>query len=215
MIGGWSAGSIYAYEICYQLAQQGEIISGLLLIDMMVPRPVVGAMQITMALVEQAGLFTGVRRASSSLRGLADIQKSHIVSTVRALAQYDPVPFPAGKEPLYTHLFWATRGLNDSANFDEHDNGLCGAASICSTDYPTNMSITLQDFATWLKSLIHTSRTDFGANGWDQLVGDKIQVSTVESDHFSIISPPAAKQLGAAILNAVAMVTDLEMEQKA
>ncbi|USW59773.1 Putative thioesterase, Acyl transferase domain superfamily, phosphopantetheine binding ACP [Septoria linicola] len=204
LIGGWSAGGIYAYEICHQFAQQGEVINSLVIIDMAITRPVLSACEITTSLLEETGVFTGVDRATNSLTGLADMQKMHIASTVRAVAQYRPLPFPKGKEPLQTHLVWAAQGLADSLKTEEHDNGICNPASMKS-------EMTLSEYVTWLKDLLHGKRMRFGTNGWEILVGDKIQVTTIEGDHFSIVRPPHVAQLGAIILHAVALNAEMDV----
>ncbi|KXT07088.1 hypothetical protein AC578_2468 [Pseudocercospora eumusae] len=192
LIGGWSAGAIYAYEICYQLAQQGEIITSLILIDMAITRPVLDACEIDMPLIEHTGVLTGVNHASNRS---AETQKLHIAATVRAVAQYDPVPFPKGKEPLHTHLIWATKSLNPNAN---------DSVSNPSSASPHSA------YAAWLKTLLHAPRTHFGTHGWERLLGDNIQVSTVEGHHFSIVRLPHVKQLGSRILDAVALDAELE-----
>jgi thioesterase domain-containing protein len=214
LVGGWSAGSIYAYEVCYQLAQQGEAINSLVLIDMQVPRPMRVARDLSLASVEQTGVFTGVNRSLNLPPGLQDRQKMHIAATVRALARYDPIPFPEGTEPRQTHLIWATRGLNDSPRPEEHDPSVSGPAPLCLAE-DGQRSLTVSDYALELKSLLFAPRTHLGTNGWERLVGKNIQVSTVEGDHFSIVTPPAVKHLGTVILKAVAMDAELGMKRKA
>lgn len=207
LIGGWSAGGIYAYEICYQLAQQGEIITALIIIDMAITRPVQGACEVDMALLEQTGVLTGVNCTSHSLSDPADMRKFHIAATVRAVAQYNPLPFPKGKEPLHTHVIWATKSLDSK---EHHENIPDSAAGCSAYGNQASRQMTLSDYAAWLKSLLHAKRTHFGTDGWERLLGDGIQVATVEGDHFSIVKPPHVEQLGSIILNAVAFDAELE-----
>lgn len=210
MIGGWSAGGIYAYETCYQLAQQGETISGLVIIDMAIPRPIQRQCEVTLALVEETGIFAGVERLSNSSPGPAALQKMHVVSTVRALAQYRPTAFPKRKQPLRTYLIWATRGLNDSLSLGEYDDVACDSAQMCSAfEDDASSGMTAPAFAMWLKGLLCARRTHMGTNGWERLVGNNIHVATVDGDHFSIVSLPSVKQLGEIVSDAV--VSDAEL----
>ena len=153
-----------------------------------------------MALLEETGMFTGVDRATKSHSSTFDTQKRHILSTVRALAQYDPVPFPKGKQPLNTHLIWAT----DSIEPADIDDSVRGPASVYSTEMP--------NIAMRLKSMLHAKRTNFGTDGWELLVGEATHVTTVDGDHFSIVTPPNVEQLGEKILHAVAMDAKLVSE---
>ncbi|KAI0124107.1 BcPKS15, polyketide synthase, partial [Xylariales sp. AK1849] len=205
LIGGWSAGSIYAYEMAWQLAAvESETITGLMLLDMRVPHSVPDASEVTMAFVESTGAFTGVERAGSFLQGLSDRQKMHLTSTVRALIRYDPLPFPEGKQPMLTHVIWATKGLNDSPNPAEHDDRITGPAAMGPCGDGKAMSdMSMEEFELELKSWFFAKRYDFGTNGWERFVGDSIVVRKVGGDHFSMVAPPIVKDLGNVVLEAV------------
>ena len=47
----------------------------------------------------------------------------------------------------------------------------------------------MEDPNTGLKSWFYAKRSNFGANGWDKLVGD-VDIHTIDGDHFSIVTPP-------------------------
>jgi len=185
LIGGWSAGSIYAYEIGYRLVMQGEHINGLVIMDMRVPHSVPDAETVTMAFVEKTGAFTGVNRASNFIHGLSEKQKMHLTSTVHALIRYDPLPFPKGKEPAETHLIWATKGLNDSLNPDEHDDRITGPAAMGPAGDGKPLSeMTMEEFEIELKSWFFAKRCHFGSNGWEDLVGESIKVHKIDGGKF-------------------------------
>ncbi|KAI1826639.1 BcPKS15, polyketide synthase [Xylaria intraflava] len=211
LIGGWSAGSIYAYEISWQLATVwNEQITGLMILDMRVPHSVPDASEVTMAFVEKTGAFTGVERAGSFLQGLSDRQKMHLTSTVRALIRYDPTPFPEGKRPLLTHVIWATKGLNDSPNPEEHDERITGPAAMGPCGDGREMTeMSMEEFELELKSWFFAKRYDFGTNGWEDFVGDSIEVRKVDGDHFSMVAPPVVKDLGGVVLEAVKSYAEL------
>lgn len=183
---------------------------------MAVPRPVQGQCEITLALVKATGIFTGVRRASICPPNLASLQETHIAATVRALAQYSPVPFPMRKRPLRTCIIWATKGLHESLNIGGHDDGNYDSARVCSASgFDDSFFMTAPEFAAWLRNLLYARRTHVGTNGWERLVGSNIDVSTVDGDHFSIVSFPAVQQLGEILSNAVASDAELSMWQEA
>ena len=63
IIGGWSAGAAYAFEITRQLSQRGKEVKCLFMMDMRVPKPMPDALEPTKELIEQAGLVTGMERS--------------------------------------------------------------------------------------------------------------------------------------------------------
>jgi len=63
--------------------------------------------------------------------------------------------------------------------------------------------MSLSDFATHLQGLVCGKRMNFGPNGWERLVGSMIDVTTVEGDHFPMVTPPAVQQLSHVIRVAV------------
>ncbi len=186
LIGGWSAGSIYAYEISYRLTLMGEKIIGLILMDMRVPHSVPDAEVVTMAFVEKTGAFTGVNRASNFLHGLSEKQKMHLTSTVRALIKYDPIPFPNEDRPCQTHLIWATKGLNESSDPNERDERITGPAAMGPAGSDKALSsMSMEEFEIELKSWFFAKRHHFGTNGWEDFVGDNIAIHKIEAGKYS------------------------------
>ncbi|KAM0147236.1 hypothetical protein ACHAPG_010711 [Botrytis cinerea] len=214
LIGGWSAGGIYAYEIAHRLAMVGEIITGLVIIDTRINVSVPIA-DVTMEFIERFGIFTGVGRGNL-LSGLSLQQKQHLTSTVRALCKYDAVPFPAGRAPRKTHIIWASKGLNDSANPEERDDRITGKAAMRPGSGGKNMSeVELGDFEREFKSWFFGKRSDFGTNGWEELLlkGD-IKVHKVDADHFSMVVPPCVKELGSVLLESIDDFARIEAEEE-
>ncbi|KAK6613458.1 polyketide synthase [Botrytis cinerea] len=214
LIGGWSAGGIYAYEIAHRLAMVGETITGLVIIDTRINVSVPIA-DVTMEFIERFGIFTGVGRGNL-LSGLSLQQKQHLTSTVRALCKYDAVPFPAGRAPRKTHIIWASKGLNDSANPEERDDRITGKAAMRPGSGGKNMSeMELGDFEREFKSWFFGKRSDFGTNGWEELLlkGD-IKVHKVDADHFSMVVPPCVKELGSVLLESIEDFARIEAEEE-
>ena len=190
LIGGWSAGSIYAYEISYRLTLMGEKVIGLILMDMRVPHSVPDAEVVTMAFVEKTGAFTGVNRSSNFLHGLSEKQKMHLTSTVRALIKYDPIPFPDDDRPCQTHLIWATKGLNESSDPNERDERITGPAAMGPAGSDKALSsMSMEEFEIELKSWFFAKRYHFGTNGWEDFVGDNIAIHKIEAGKCSAQDP--------------------------
>ncbi|KAL9637499.1 MAG: hypothetical protein Q9164_002146, partial [Protoblastenia rupestris] len=118
IVGGWSAGAVYAYEIARQLLEQGERILDLILIDMRVPRPMPDAFEPTLDLIESAGLFTGINRSGQSQTPASQKLKEHLVNTVKALTMYQPVPMDPFRRPNRSTVIWAKKGLSESEQGD-------------------------------------------------------------------------------------------------
>ncbi|TGO32082.1 hypothetical protein BHYA_0355g00020 [Botrytis hyacinthi] len=214
IIGGWSAGGIYAYEIAHRLALVGETITVLVIIDTRINISVPMA-DVTMEFIERFGIFTGVGRGNL-LSGLSVQQKQHLTSTVRAFCKYDAVPFPAGRAPRKTHIIWASKGLNDSANPEERNDQVTGKAAMRPGIRGKNVSeMELGDFEEEFKSWFFGKRRDFGTNGWEELLlkGD-IKVHKVDADHFSMVVPPRVKELGSVLLESIEDFARIEAEEE-
>ncbi|KAE9372741.1 putative polyketide synthase [Stipitochalara longipes BDJ] len=181
MIGGWSAGAVYAYEVSRRLLDEGEKILGLILLDMRVPRPMPDALEPNMELLEQAGLITGIKRAGRSLGTMSQKLKQHLLSTVKALMVFDPVPMHPARRPAHTVMIWAKIGMSE----------VIGSA-LPVADEPEPEGNIMEDANTGLKSWFYAKRRAFGPNGWDKLVGD-VECHAVDADHFSMVAQPQVK----------------------
>ena len=186
IVGGWSAGAAYAYEIVRQLLSQDEQILGLILIDMRVPRPMPDALEPSLQLVESAGLFTGIERVGNSNSPATKRLKQHLVSTITALVKYLPIPLEISKRPAHSFIIWAKKGLSESRGQDEDYLGLEQERDL-SRKQAGNV---MENPDTGVKSWFYDKREIFGPNGWDKLVGD-IECHVLDgADHFSMIMPP-------------------------
>lgn len=189
LIGGWSAGAVYAYEVARQLIEQNERVLGLILIDMRVPRPMPDALEPTLQLIESAGLFTGINRSGQAQTPASQSLKQHLVSTVKALTFYKPVPMDASRRPGKTFMIWAKKGLSETTGDDPINLGPDKLPKPLAVDEASVENV-MEDPETGIKSWFYAKRTAFGHNGWDLLVGD-VECHVMESaDHFSMVVPP-------------------------
>lgn len=189
ILGGWSAGAVYAYEVARQLLKQNERILGLILIDMHVPRPMPDALEPTVDLIESACLFTGIDRKGQSQAPASQKLKQHLLSTVKALVHYKPTPMDTHRRPNHSFMIWANKGLSESERGDLFDVRVGSSFAPQSVD-ETSPGNNMEDPETGLKSWFYAKRSAFGPNGWDKLVGD-LECRVIDgADHFSMVVPP-------------------------
>lgn len=183
-LGGWSAGAVYAYELARQLTAQGDAIQFLFLMDMRVPKPMTDAIEPNMALIEQAGLVTGIKRTGQILTEASTRLKAHLVATVKALIRYQPVPLDPAQRPAHAVIVWAKRGISEegAARMQDIDR-----ERIEQENQDKNV---MADQSTGIKGWFFAQRKAFGPNGWDEMVGAAIECETVEADHFSMVQHP-------------------------
>ncbi|THC96964.1 hypothetical protein EYZ11_003572 [Aspergillus tanneri] len=180
-LAGWSAGGIAAYDAAQYLAQQGEKVERLILLDS--PNPIgLGKLPPHFYyFLEKAGVFGchGGQKPPSWL-----IQ--HFLSFIDALDKYNPVPFNPTHAVPRTTLIWAKDGVCKSPTDPRPEP---------QPDDPKEMS--------WLLE----NREDLGPNGWDQLLGrNNIKIESVSNaNHFTMVREPAAADLVAIIRRAMSL----------
>lgn len=182
MLGGWSLGGIHAFEVARQLTAIGRKVKGLIMIDSPCPKPLPHMPEPTIELMEQTGVFIGIKRAGQAKETPMPLTtKQHLVSCVKALKVYDPIPMLPGKRPEHAFVIWAKDGT-----FEKMSEAVDAAANKEVTDEPgAEGAVGLRK--DWLTS----QRTSFGPNGWDRLVGDGLECVAIDGDHFSIMNVPA------------------------
>ncbi|PVH97121.1 putative polyketide synthase [Periconia macrospinosa] len=105
ILGGFSVGALYAFEVAKVLSGRGEAVEKLLLVDMSVPSHNTNVGEIDLATLTAAGMLPTQGRMLAS-------QKEHFVSALRALAAYKAVPFSStDKRPQKTTLVSSNAGL--------------------------------------------------------------------------------------------------------
>ncbi|KAL9060315.1 MAG: hypothetical protein Q9162_000719 [Coniocarpon cinnabarinum] len=200
LIGGWSAGSVYAYEIAHRLFNEGETIDALIILDMRAPslNPIPLIIQ---EFVSKLSTFDTINR-DRNLPELTAKQKAHLRGTCRALSSYVAAPFPPGQNPRYSTVVWARSGL------DKRDDAPLAAMSRPSPNSGTRLDqLTQGEFEQYFNSWFYGRRTQFGTNGWEALLGDKISVHDIDGDHFTMMKPPFVDAIGHIIRNTVMKAT--------
>ena len=177
-IGGWSAGSTYAYEVAHRLSREGETIQALVILDMRVPSLIPTAI-VTPDFVDKLGTFEGINRARDLPEDLSVQEKAHLMATCRALSQYDAPPFESGRRPLHSTVVWARDGLDKRVDANKAcmlAPGLDIGKSLYDMD--------IDEFQEYFNSWFYGRREQFGTNGWEHYLGEGIDVHDVEGGEF-------------------------------
>ena len=164
-MGGWSAGGVVAYEVARQLLADGEFVDRLILLDSPCPLALEPLPARLHHFFDRIGLLgSGGKNPPSWLL-------PHFQASIDALTAFNDKakPLDPAKAPK-TYAIWAR-------------DGVCGKPGDpkppVSEDDPKSM--------TWLLN----DRTDFGYNGWDQLLGaENIRTTNMEGNHFTIMRAP-------------------------
>ena len=162
-LGGWSAGGVLAYEISLQFQKEGERVERLVLIDSPCPVHLEPLPNRLHHFFDEIGLLgTGKGKAPSWLL-------PHFDSAIRALDQYRPEAMDPSKVPT-TLAIWAT-------------DGVCGK--------PDDPKPPPQKDDPWNMKWLLENRTDFGSNGWHELLGEgKMQFAKIGGNHFTLMREP-------------------------
>lgn len=189
LIGGWSAGAVYAYEISRQMLASGDEVQGLILIDMKVPRPNLSIAPPTMDAVAQANLVTHVHgeRPIFDTMDLPQTAKEHLLASALCVRKYEPQPMKGKeKQPTNgTYIIWARWGLCDTLMYASDIEDI---AKELPTD-PAGKNV-MFDNDLDMRTFLFSKRRAFGTNGWDRLVGPDVEAAVIDGDHFSIVRKP-------------------------
>ncbi|KUJ14328.1 ketoacyl-synt-domain-containing protein [Mollisia scopiformis] len=180
LLGGWSMGGMFAYEIARQLLNAGEDVLGLIMIDSPCPRPIDKFADISMGMLEKTGIFDDANHTGKDGEAKMSLStKQHLLASVRALGAFEPVAMHPERRPQNIFLIWAKQGL-----FERLSEKVLAAIAKAKTSGQDTAQ--LDDMHDWFAA----PRIDFGANGWDRLLGDEADYYALEGDHFSIMNPP-------------------------
>lgn len=178
-LGGWSAGGISAYDAAATLMAQGEKIAGLILLDSPNPIHLEKLPQRLFHFLNRAGVF-----GSDSSKGAPNWLLQHFNAFLDALDKYEIKPFGPGKTPP-THTLWAADGVYKSTG---------GERLAEQPDDTREMK--------WLLN----ERTDFGANGWDNVIEPgRLNIEVLEgANHFTMMEGPQGHRLSQFLARALA-----------
>ncbi|KAL1982816.1 hypothetical protein VTN96DRAFT_876 [Rasamsonia emersonii] len=163
LLGGWSAGGYYAYEVTKQLLAEGERVHKLILIDS--PCRVVFE-ALPMEVIQYVASHNLMGMMGNNLpQWLLD----HFQATLRAVEDYHPTAMSPLDVPPDTYIIWSRDGVLPDAKANA--TGL--------------------DLRVKVSRFLLQGKTDFGPQGWEQLLpGTRISIATMSGTHFSLISEP-------------------------
>jgi iterative type I PKS product template protein len=169
MIGGWSGGGVFAYEVARLLLEAGEVVLGLIIIDITGPRAedISKITPPSIEVIDKIGMLSGIERNFDDTAPQSVRLKQHMLSTVACFAGVKPIPMVSGRQPGCTSVIWAKKDILPKSAQASLPSGLDAWF------YPS-------------------SHADIKPYGWDALVGGNLDIFQIEGDHFSIMTVPEA-----------------------
>ena len=168
-IGGWSAGGAFAHYAARLLAEAGEEVKALLLIDAPCP---VGLGKLPESFFEY---WRTIHQPGGIVedRPLPSWIMDHFRAVNENLRWYNASPLPRGRSPK-TYLVWAALATDNLAGF------------------PYRHLLTPEESADL--GFLMDDKTDFGPRGWEKLVEGNIKIeNAMTSNHFTITRGDGAK----------------------
>ena len=185
-IGGFSAGSMVAFEVCRQLAAVGRKVDGLVLIDLPCPRP---TLLDESAIKEESKAGVAVFEAAVAKDGLwssSATTEEHLSAYFVAMRLYNPPAMTAKERPAGTAIIWAEKGMVNHISGDPTMMKMLGDEGIPTEAYPGYMEDPKLSHMACL--VPDKTKSDLGPNGWDRYAGDVITLS-VDADHLDLPMP--------------------------
>ena len=106
------------------------------------------------------------------------------MATCRALSRYDAPAFAPDRRPHQSVVIWARLGL------DQREDAPLAAMFRPGLDIGKSLDqMDLSDFQLYFNSWFYGRRENFGTNGWETLLGDKISVYDVDGGELFSIYP--------------------------
>ncbi|KAK3689343.1 hypothetical protein B0T22DRAFT_461331 [Podospora appendiculata] len=185
-IGGFSAGSMIAYEVSRQLAIAGRTVAGLVLIDLAAPRHT----YLTLAqIVEESKIGVAVFGAAVATDGLwspTPLTEDHLRAYFVAMRQYDAPIMGPDHRPVKSAVIWAEKGLVNRIAHDDKAMQFLKDEGIPAVAYPGFM----EDPRLSPMACLVPDKTekDLGDNGWARYTGEILTLS-VDADHLDLPMP--------------------------
>lgn len=172
LLGGWSAGGVVAFEVSRQLTEMGRVKSGknysverLILIDAPCPVRLEPLPSRLHHFMNSIGLL-----GAGNPSDIPDWLLPHFEYSVKNLSAYKPELMNINFKMPMTLLIWACDGVCKNPEDPRPPP---------QEDDPKSMN--------WLLN----NRTDFGYNGWDQLLDpQRCTCVSVSGNHFTMMRPP-------------------------
>lgn len=171
ILGGWSAGGYYSYEMAKLLTGAGEIVSTLILIDspcrlLYEALPVQVVEELT-----KKGLM-GASSSSQQKKAAPEWLVQHFTSTVLSVQRYTPVAMQTSRVPGNVYCIWVEEGLVETS---VEESGL---------DVDVNVRVT--------RFLLEGRREKkLESEGWERLLpGAEFGFEYMTGNHFQITQVP-------------------------
>jgi thioesterase domain-containing protein len=169
VLGGWSAGGYYSYEVACELIRQGERVRKLILLDSPC-RPDFEELPMEVVQYLSEKNLMGNWDRSGRPTNVPSWVIEHFRSTLRAVREYIPVPMDASNAPEEVYIIWSREGV-----------------------MPTNqLQQTGLDLRVRVARFLLEGKPDLAsAYGWDRLFpGAHISISSISGNHFTLINKP-------------------------
>ena len=174
ILGGYSAGGYYAFEVAKQLRHEGEKVEKLVLIDSPC-RVEFGAPQMeAIKFLSDNGMLGDWGAAKKT----PDWFVRHFQGTIEAVERYMPTIMGREGETNATEMpecfvIWATKGILDKVDIEPSETGL-------------DLGVKITRFM-----LEGKKKTGFGLHGWDRILPEAMIWETkVPGNHFSLVHRP-------------------------
>ncbi|KAF2206529.1 hypothetical protein CERZMDRAFT_52991 [Cercospora zeae-maydis SCOH1-5] len=164
VIGGWSAGGYYSYEVAKLLTAAGEKVDRLILIDSPCRLRYEALPEQVVAELTKKGLMgaSGQKKAPEWL-------VQHFTSTVISVDRYMPTPLSHEHVPFNVDFIWVREGLVES---------------VAEAGLEVDLDVKVTRF-------LLEPRGDLRTEGWERLLpGAQYSFSYMTGNHFQITQPP-------------------------
>lgn len=178
ILGGWSAGGYYSYEMAKLLTGAGEIVSTLILIDspcrlLYEALPVQVVEELT-----KKGLMGASSSSQQKKKSAPEWLVQHFTSTVLSVQRYQPVAMQESRVPENVYCIWVEEGLVETS---VEESGL---------DVDVNVRVT--------RFLLEgrKEKKKLESEGWERLLpGAEFGFEYMTGNHFQITQVPHVRFL--------------------
>ncbi|OPB46686.1 PKS Non Reducing Fungal PKS Clade II-III [Trichoderma guizhouense] len=189
LLGGWSLGALFAFEVSKRFLSHGEIVQGLFVLDFKFPVPNESRIMPTMETVEMIGMANGVNVPGKGIWAPTTYKaKLHSLQSLRATTKYKMQPMNPGRSPLNTYVVWAGLGLETLlGEIPARIQDMLKAHTDPNANFQAD---------TMLMWLFGERQKHEGPDGWDEATRGPVHCSSLPCDHFTMVNKPFAEHTG-------------------
>lgn len=183
LLGGWSLGALFAFEVSKRFLSNGEVVQGLFVLDLKFPVPDENRIMPTMETVEMIGMANGVNVPGKGIWAPTTYKaKLHSLQSLRATAKYKMQPMNPGRSPSNTYVVWAGLGLETLLG--EIPTGI---QEILKAHSDPNATFRADAMLLWL---FGERQKHEGPDGWGEATRGPVHCSSLPCDHFTMVNKP-------------------------